>query len=60
MTPEIILIIAMWCMKPTASAALTMSARADQKNCRDAMIKCLEESKPIKGDLQGCIKTINP
>lgn len=56
---QVLIAIALWCMKPNASAARTMTSQNDQKSCREAFIKCYE-SDPKKPDILKCAKEINP
>lgn len=57
---QIIMAIALWCQKPTASADMTMAARLAQSTCREAFIKCLGDSKKPEDLIWDCAQKVKP
>ncbi len=57
---QLVIAIALWCQKPTASADMTYEARLQQQACRDAMMKCVGDVKKFDEQIVECALKIKP
>ncbi len=57
---QLVIAIALWCSKPTASADMTMTARQQQQYCREEMIKCVGDVKKFDDKILECAIKITP